>query len=93
MQHVPPKHVWVDATGQWGEHAQPGVLVAWQRVNVGGRPQWQGWVIYASHTAAAHGTNVFVWQSWMDARHIRPVDAVRPTPDLSRYRPLGERPA
>lgn len=89
MRQVEPQHVWVDVTGQWGEHAHPGILIAWRQVNVAGHLQWQGWVIHATAGAAAHEVNPYVYQAWVDARLIRPVEADRPQQDLSRYRPVN----
>lgn len=85
MQQVEPRHVWVDVTGRWAGGEHPGILVGWRQVNVSGRREWQGWVIHA----AGDRESSSVSQSWVDARLIRPVDAVRPRADLSGYHPVN----
>lgn len=81
------QHVWVDLTGARGEHACPGVLIAWRQRNDRGTPRWQGWVIYAMQGAAAHGGDVRVAMEWIDAALIRPAPSEPPNRDLPGHRP------
>lgn len=84
-----PTFVWTDVTGSWVA-PNPGILLAWRRVERDGRAHWEGWVISALRAGApVTRQQVYVHQSWVDAAHIRVAEAPRPVADLSRHRPAA----
>jgi hypothetical protein len=84
-----PTFVWTDVTGTWAS-PNPGILLAWRKGERDGRPLWEGWVISAwAGGAPAHGEKVYVYQSWVDAAHLRIAEALPPRADLSRHKPAN----
>jgi hypothetical protein len=76
MNQPSPTHVWVDVTGVWGYHSDPGVLLMWRKSH---RGEWEGWVVCASTYSTGHGLELNVTQSWVNAAHIRGADTRPPS--------------
>jgi hypothetical protein len=80
-----PAFVWCDTTRRW-TNPHLGILIARRQ----GQNGWEGWVISAYEGGSgATGLKVYVMQQWYSFDHLRPVEGiVKPTPDLSGYRPM-----
>ena len=76
VEQVWPRHVWLDATSQWGgASTHPGILTA-RGCDL--RGHWWGWVISAHAYAGGDSVGVTEGSGWHRAEHIRIAEAVRP---------------
>jgi hypothetical protein len=91
LPRKPPFLVWVDSSGQFGIHSQPGLLLAWRRtpespLRIRRESKWQCLVISASEPPPTNPEDWWVYQHWMNPAHVQPVDAEKPPFRRSRSR-------
>lgn len=87
----PPYHVWVDVSARFGEHSQPGVLLAWRRAEVPpGQPPWECLVVHAATPPPMNPDAMTLYQSWVMPHMVRPVDAELLREDAARLRAMTD---
>ncbi|MGH3999808.1 MAG: hypothetical protein ACRDTJ_20375 [Pseudonocardiaceae bacterium] len=93
MRRTPPYHVWVDVSARFGEHSQPGVLLAWRRAKVApGRPPWECLVVHAVVPPPMNPDAMTLYQSWVMPHLVRPIDAELPRQGAARNQATREVP-
>lgn len=91
MPRKPPYHVWVDVSARFGEHSQPGLLLAWRRTRPDrGKHGWECLVVHAAVPPPMNPEAMTLYQSWVLPHMVRPMEAPLPSQDRSRDRAMAE---
>lgn len=82
MRRTPPYHVWVDVSARFGEHSEPGILLAWRRpTKTPSRSGWECLVVHAATPPPMRPDSMTLYQSWLLPHMVRPIDVEWPKED------------